>query len=154
MLGRPNPTLNEKEQALVNSAPEECLRQVVQRGAISLDQVTEELSPRAAAAVRNIVTGERLPAPPGERSFPDLPEELIRSFEQARGRSPTEADLEQMREFVRAQTEHAQEILAPYPQLQRLLDERALSGVEATAAAHAIDHILGRYLTGTRYAAP
>lgn len=154
MLGRPNPTLNEKEQALVNTAPEECLRQAVQRGAISLDQVTEELTPRAAAAVRNIVIGERLPAPSGERSFPDLPEDMIRSFEQARGCSPTEADLEQMREFVRMQAEQAREILAPYSQLRRLLDEQALSGFEATEAAHAIDHVLGRYLTGTRYAAP
>ena len=78
----------------------------------------------------------------------------MRNFEQARGHPPTEADLEQMRGFVRMQAEQAQVVLAPYPQLQRLLDERALSGVEATAAAHAIDHILGRYLTGTRYAAP
>lgn len=154
MLNSPNPTLNEEEAALLTSQPEECLRRVVQRGAISLDQVTEALSPRAAAAVRSIVTGERLPAPPGKRSFPDLPEELVRSFEQARGHPPAEADLERMREFERMQTEQAQKILAPYPQLQRLLGEQALSGAEATAAAHAIDHILGRYLTGTRYAAP
>jgi hypothetical protein len=154
MLGEPNPVLNEKVQALVGSAPEECLRQAVQRGVISLDQVTEDLSPHVAAAVRSIVTGERLPAPSGERSFLDLPEDLIRSFEQAREHPPTEADLEQMREFVRIQTEQTQEILAPYPRLQRLLDEQALSGAEATTAAHAIDHALGRYLTGTRYAAP
>lgn len=154
MLNSPNPALNEEEAALLTSQPEECLRRAVQRGAISLDGVTEDLSPRVAAAVRSIVTGERLPAPPGERSFPDLPEELIRSFEQTRGRSPAEADLERMREFERMQTEQAQKVLAPYPQLQRLLDEQALSGAEVTAAAHAIDHILGRYLTGTRYAAP
>ena len=154
MLNRPNPALNEEEAALLTPQPEECLRRAVQRGAISLDQVTEDLSPRVAAAVRSIVTGERLPAPPGERSFPDLPEELIRDFEQAQGHPPTEADLKRMREFVRTQTEQAQGILAPYPQLQRLIDEQALSGIEATAAAHAIDHILGRYLTGTRYAAP
>jgi hypothetical protein len=154
MLNSPNPALNEEEAALLTSQPEACLRQAVKRGAISLDQVTEELSPRVAAAVRSIVTGERLPAPTGERPFPDLPEELIRSFEQTRGRPPTEADLERMREFERMQTEQAQKVLAPYPQLQRLLGEQALSGAEATAAAHAIDHILGRYLTGTRYAAP
>ena len=154
MLNSPNPTLDKEEAALLTSQPEECLRRVVQRGAISLDQVTEELSPRVAAAVRSIVTGERLPALPDERSSTDLPEELIRSFEQARGHPPTEADMERMREFERMQTEQAQKVLPPYPQLQRLLDEQALSGAEATAAAHAIDHALGRYLTGTRYAAP
>jgi hypothetical protein len=148
MLNTPNPALNEEEAALLTPQPEECLRRAVQRGAISLDQVTEELSPRAAAAVRSIVTGERLPA------SPDMPKELIHQFEQARGHPPTEADLERMREFLRMQAEQAQAILTPYMHLQRLLDEQALSGTEATAAAHAIDHILGRYLTGTRYAAP
>ena len=148
MLNSPNPALNEEEAALLSSQPEECLRRAVQRGAISLDQATEELSPRVAAAVRSTVTGERLPA------SPELPEELLRSFEQARGHPPAESDLERMREFERMQTEQAQKILAPYPQLQRLLDEQTLNGAEATAAAHAIDHILGRYLTGTRYAAP
>jgi hypothetical protein len=116
--------------------------------------VPEAPSPRVAAAVRSIATGERLSAPPGKRSFPDLPEDLVRSFEQARGHPPAEADLARMREFERMQTEQAQKTLSPYPQLQRLLDEQALSRAEATAAAHAIDHILGRYLTGTRYAAP
>jgi hypothetical protein len=154
MPNSPNLVLNEEEAALLTSQPEECLRRAVQRGAISLDRVTEALSPRVAAAVRSIVTSERLPTPPSESSFPDLPEELIRSFEQTQGPPPTEVDLERMREFVRMQTVQAQEVLTPYPQLQRLLDEEALSGAEATAAAHAIDHILGRYLTGTRYAAP
>ena len=148
MLDTPNPALNEEETALLTSQPEECLRLAVQRGAILLDRVTEELSPRVAAAVRSIVTGERIPAPP------ELSEELIRQFEQARGHPPTEAELERMRDFERMQTEQAQKVLSPYPQLQRLLDEQALSGAEATAAAHAIDHALGRYLTGTRYAAP
>jgi hypothetical protein len=148
MLNNPNPVLNAEEVALLTPQPEECFRRAVQRGAITLDQVTEPLAPHVAAAVRSIVTGERLPA------SPELPEELIRQFEQARGHPPTEADLERMREFVRMQTEQAQKVLSPYPQLQRLLDEQALSGAEATAAAHAIDHALGRYLTGTRYAAP
>jgi hypothetical protein len=148
MLNSLNPALNEEEAALLTSQPEECLRRAVQRGAISLDQVPEALSPRVAAAVRSIVTGERLLTPP------NLPEELTRSFEQTRGHPPAEADMERMREFERMQAEQAQKVLAPYPQLQRLLDEQALSGAEATAAAHAIDHMLGRYLTGTRYAAP
>jgi hypothetical protein len=154
MLNTPNPALNEEEAALLAPQPEECLRRAVQRGAISLDQVTEGLAPHVAAAVRGIVTGERLPAPSAEGPFPDLPEDLIHSFEQARGHPPTAAELEQAREFVRMQTAQAQKSLAPYPQLQRLLEEQILDGGGAIAAANAIDHALGRYLTGTRYAAP
>jgi len=148
MLNNPNPVLNAEEVALLTPQPEECFRRAVQRGAITLDQVTEPLAPHVAAAVRSIVTGERLPA------SPDLPEELIRQFEQARGHPPTEADLEQMRGFVRAQTEQAQEILTSYPHLRHLLDEQLLTGGGAIAAVNAIDHILGRYLTGTLYAVP
>ena len=59
----PNPALNEEEQALLD--PEACLRRVVRRGALPLDQVTERLSPRVAAVVRCIATGERLPKLPG-----------------------------------------------------------------------------------------
>jgi hypothetical protein len=154
MLDTPNPVLNEEETALLTSQPEECLRLAVQRGAISLERVTEDLLPRVAAAVRSIVTGERLPVPPSESAPTDLPEELVRDFEQARGHPPTEADRERMREFIKMQMVIAPESLSPYPQLRRLLDEQALNEIEATAAAHAIDHILGRYLTGTRYAAP
>ena len=148
MVNNPNPTLNKEEVALLSPQPEECFRRSVQRGAISLDQVTGELAPHVAAAVRSVVTGERLPA------SPELPEELIHQFEQARGHPPTEADLEQMRGFVRAQTEQAQETLAPYPHLRHLLDEQMLTGGGAIAAANAIDRVLGRYLTGTLYAAP
>jgi hypothetical protein len=147
-VNNPNPVLNKDEVALLAPQPEECFRRAVRRGAISLDQVTETLAPHVAAAVRSVVTGERLPA------SPDLPEELLHQFEQARGHPPTEAELEQMRGFVRAQTEHAQETLTPYPHLRHLLDEQTLTGGGAIAAANAIDRVLGRYLTGTLYAAP
>lgn len=154
MLHSPNPALNGEEAALLTSQPEECLRRAVQRGAISLDQVTETLAPHVAAAVRSIVTRERFSAPLAQRSFPDLLEEMVLKFEQAKGHPPTEADLERMREFVRIQTARAQKILAPYPYLRRLLDEQVLDGGGAIEAANAIDRALGRYLTGTRYAAP
>jgi hypothetical protein len=35
-----------------------------------------------------------------------------------------------------------------------MLDQRFLTAEEAIEATHAIDHTLGRYLTGTRYAVP
>lgn len=71
MLHSPNPALNEEEQTLLDPDPEACLRHAVRRGALSLDQVTERLSPRAAAIVRCIVTGERLPELPGpEETYP------------------------------------------------------------------------------------
>jgi hypothetical protein len=148
MLNNPNPALNAEEAALLALHPEECFRRAVRRGAISLDRVTEELAPHVAAAVRSVATGERLPAPP------ELSEELIRKFEQARGHPPTKAELEQMCGFLRVQTEQAQEILTPYPHLRSLLDEHVLNGGGAIAAANVIDRVLGRYLTGTLYAAP
>lgn len=154
MLHSPNPALNEEEAALLAPQPEECLRRAVRRGAISLDQVTERLAPHVAAAVRSIVTGERLPAPASERSFPEPSEEQIRRFEQARGHPLDEADMERMREFERIQAARVQKSLALYPHLQRLLDEQILDGGGALEAANAIDRVLGRYLTGTRYAAP
>ena len=42
----------------------------------------------------------------------------------------------------------------PYPQLLELVEEETLSPDEALQAANQIDGLLGRYLTGTRYAAP
>jgi hypothetical protein len=148
MLSNPHPALNKEEIELLALQPEECFRRAVRRGAISLDQVTEPLSPHVAAAVRSIVTGERLPAPS------ELFEEMVRKFEQARGRPLTEAELEQIRGFMQMQEPHAQEMLAPYPHLRHLLDEQMLNGGGAIAAANAIDRVLGRYLTGTLYAAP
>ena len=148
MLNNPNPVLNEEEVALLSLQPEECFRRAVRRGAISLDQVTEELSPHVAAAVRSVITGERLPEPS------DLFEEMVYKFEQTRGHPPTEAEMEQIRGFMQMQVDHAQETLTPYPHLRHLLDEQMLNGGGAIAAANAIDRVLGRYLTGTLYAAP
>ena len=131
LSSNPNPALNEEEVALLELQPEECLRHAVQRGAISLDQVTEELAPRVAAAIRSVVTGER----PSSEST----EGQMRNFDQSQDHSsPT----------------LTQQELAPYPQLQGLLEAHVLDGAEAAAAAHAIDLALGRYLTGTKYATP
>jgi hypothetical protein len=64
LLDHPNPALNEEEVALLIHQPEECLRRAVQRGAISLDQVTEELAPHVAAACA---------ASSPENGFPNFP---------------------------------------------------------------------------------
>lgn len=140
MLNLPNPVLNKEELDLLNSAPEVCLRHVVQRGALSLDEVTAGLSPRVAAAVRFIATGERLAMPEGDAARalgadgPALP---------ATPEGPGDRE-----------EERASRTLSSHAQLVYLLDEQRLTPSEAMAAAHAIDHALGRYLTGTRYAAP
>jgi hypothetical protein len=125
MLREPNPTLNEKEQALVDSAPEKCLRQAVQRGALAPDSISTELSPRVAAVVHSIATGERVSLP--ERQNPSS---------------------------VTQDYEWTLSALDSFPQIVHLLSEQALTPDEAMEAAHAIDDILGRYLTGTKYAAP
>jgi len=124
MPDTPNPALNEEERALLNTAPEECLRYAVRRGALPLDQIVERLSPRVAAVVRSVATGERLPEPTEREETSQPPPAGKRS------------DL-----FV-------------YPQLQRIVDEGILTLAEAFEAAHAVDHALGRYMTGTKYAAP
>ena len=53
---RPSPILNDEEQELLNDAPEECLRHVIEREALPLDLITASLSPRVAAAVRSIAS--------------------------------------------------------------------------------------------------
>jgi hypothetical protein len=132
MLHNPNPTLSEKEQELLHTAPEECLSRAVQRGGLALDEM-EALSPRVAAVVRSIATGERLTLPgPGSSAERDLPSVLPSGREH----------------------EWALTTLAEFPQLSRLLSDHVISADEAMQTAHAIDRILGRYLTGTRYAAP
>jgi hypothetical protein len=88
--------------------------------------------------VRSIATGERLAA--GEAA-PELSRDFL---EQDRKRA----------EFDAMQSEWVAGQLASHPQLASMLEERTLTPEEAMAAAHAIDHTLGRYLTGTRYAAP
>ena len=154
LLRDPNPVLNEEEVALLELQPEECFRRAVQRGVLALDQVIEDLAPRVAAAVQSVITGERVPAPPADEPSPDLTEEQIRDLARAQGHPPTAAELERAREFAKMQTALAKEYLAPYPQFQGLLEAHILNRDEATAAAHAIDLALGRYLTGTKYAAP
>ena len=60
-----NRNLNEEERALCYTAPEECLRRLIGRGGLALDEVTLSLPPHVAAAVRVIASGERL-TPAGE----------------------------------------------------------------------------------------
>ena len=50
--------------------------------------------------------------------------------------------------------EAAQRALSSHRELTRLLEQRILPPDDALKVAHAIDRILGRYLTGTRYAVP
>jgi hypothetical protein len=45
-------------------------------------------------------------------------------------------------------------MLGSHPYLTHLLDEQVLQPGEAMDVAHVIDDLLGRYMTGTRYAAP
>ena len=181
-LNYPNPILNEEELDLLGDAPEDCLRHVVQRGALSLDHVTEGLSPRVTAVLRSIVTGERSPALPAEGSEPEWsvagrneqpsrqrqettgppPQHaglgyMLVQMQQAMGHPPTEAQGKQ------AQTATDQGVEGPplmrdqltaHPQILDMVDRRVLTSQEAWQAVHAIDRILGRYLTGTLYAAP
>ena len=142
MLHLPNPVLNEEELELLGDAPEACLRQAVGRGALSLDEVTADLSPRAADAVRRIATGERLDAPGSG---------LARGLGAAEPAPPLALDAEGRGDW---EEEWALRTLSSHAQLAQLVDEQRLTPAEAMAAAHAIDHALGRYLTGTRYAAP
>jgi hypothetical protein len=44
--------------------------------------------------------------------------------------------------------------LAAHPQILDMVDRQILTPQEAWQAVHAIDMALGRYLTGTLYAAP
>lgn len=125
MLGEPSPALNEKERALVDSAPEECFRQAVQRGALTVDEMSSVLSPRVAAVVHSIATGERVSLP--ERQGPST---------------------------ATQDYEWTLNVLADFSQIAYLLKEQTLTPDEAMEAAHAIDKILGRYMTGTKYAAP
>jgi hypothetical protein len=147
MLGEPNPVLNEKEQALVDSAPEECLRHAVQRGALALDEISAKLSPRVIAVVQSIATGERLSLPEPGINLQGVSAGggRSRSLQPSGGQEPSA----EAQEY-----EWTLDVLTSFPQIAHLLSEQALTPSEAMEAAHTIDHILGRYLTGTRYAAP
>jgi len=137
MLHTPHPDLNEEERALLPDAPEQTLRRAVQRGALSLDPVMEQLPPRAAAVVRNMIIGER---PPMERGLPTPESEPA-------GR----VEAEEL-QTLRGQTTYR--ALSAWPSLQRAVDEGTLTVAEALELARTVDHTLGRYTTGTRYAAP
>jgi hypothetical protein len=136
----PNLILNEEELDLLDGHPEECLRHAVQRNAIQLDLATQSLSPRLSAIVQRIATGERLTASSQENV-------ISRSLDLS---DATDQERQQQ-ELVAAST---RAMLANHPTLTHMLDEQALTPAEAMEAAHAIDHVLGRYLTGARYAVP
>lgn len=143
----PDPMLNEEEVALLDAEPERCLRQVVDRGAIAVEDVTADLPPHLALVLRSIAAGERLPDPsavemrstPGEAHPAAVEEEPPPDVPET---------------YVFQQREWASRILEPFPTLQEALEQGILSPDEAIGAAHTIDGFLGRYPTGTRYAAP
>jgi hypothetical protein len=153
-----NPTfeLEDGEANLLENAPEILLQRAVARNAVSLDRIAADLPPRSAAAVRAIATGERVDSP--EEDVVSLDEEepdLFESEESSAAEQPginesAARDLEarDVAEWVKGT------LSQPYPQLLEFLDQDFLSAVEALRAAHQIDGLLGRYLTGTRYAAP
>lgn len=146
MIRRPNPVLDKEEQALLFKAPETCFQRAIGRGALSLEEVTARLPSHIATAVRSVAIGERLSMP--ERG-PDAGE--FSAGSPARALPPSE---EQKPDKAGREYEWTLKALSEFPQLARLLGERVLTPDEAMQAAHAIDGILGRYLTGTRYAAP
>jgi hypothetical protein len=148
MRHQPNPVLNEKERKLLESEPEECFRHAVRRGAISLDEATTHLPPHIAAVVRCIATGER-PGGDAVRSAAHAPAVARNVATRGQFDAPTPPQPLDSRE-----RQSAQKSLAVHPQLAQMLNERALTADEALQAAHAMDDLLGRYPTGTRYAAP
>ena len=137
---KPGLALDRKEQTLRDPDPEACMRHAIRRGALSLDEVTASLSPRIAAALRSVAAGERPPtsSPIAARTGP--------AGESASG-DPRPA--EQLDELAATRR-----MLGSHPHLTHLLDEQILQPGEAMGVAHVIDDLLGRYMTGTRYAAP
>jgi hypothetical protein len=177
MFHAPHPDLNEEERALLGVAPEQCLRRAVQRGALSLDHITEQLTPRAAAVVRSMVTEERSPAPnvspthvPNAQETQPVeplsmgaalrrivigdrePESSVEEVSSPSGDSS--ADRAEPEEAHNARWRATYEGLDVWPSLQHAVDEGTVNVYEAMAIAQTIDHTLGRYTTGTRYAAP
>ncbi|MGD2148206.1 MAG: hypothetical protein PVH41_16060 [Anaerolineae bacterium] len=137
---RPRLVLDQKEQALRDLDPEACLRHAIRRGALSLDEVTASLPPRIAAALRSVAAGERPP------SYSPIAARTDPAGESATG-GPRPA--EQLEELAATRR-----MLGSHPYLTHLLDEQVLQPGEAMDVAHVIDDLLGRYMTGTRYAAP
>jgi hypothetical protein len=159
MLRPPNPILNEEELALLNDAPEMCLRQAVRRGALSLDEITADLSPRVATAVRRVAASERpavrsVPQAPSRDPGPGLGEQLFRALKGDDDAAAPSAPPSAPEGPGGREAEWIRRAISPYGELADMLDKESLTPSEAMAAAHAIDHALGRYLTGTRYAAP
>jgi hypothetical protein len=140
MGGETRLVLDEEEQALRDSDPEDCFRHAVRRGALALDEVTASLPPRIAAALDSIAAGERPPAP--------VPR-VARGLDVQEKRPDKPQPIGQVSELA-----SARRMLTVHPQLTHMLDEQILGPDEALEAAHALDHLLGRYMTGTRYAAP
>ena len=138
MWVHPNPALNDEEREMVADKPERCMRQAFQRGALSLDEVTAGLAPHVAAVVRSVATGERL-----------------RATVEPASRLPGAADDQAASGHATVESaEWPRSALSSYTELTRLVDQWLLSASDALEVAWAIDHILGRYLTGTRYAVP
>jgi hypothetical protein len=177
MFHTPHPDLKEEERALLGTAPEACLRSAVQRGVVSLDQITKHLLPHAAAVVRSIAAEERLRAPDPSQAAPSSPPETrprkplslgaalhgIFTGERAPDSSgekassppettPTDQPAVATARDARWRAEY--ESLGVWPGLQRAVDEGMLTASEALGVANAIDRSLGRYMTGTLYAAP
>ena len=140
MSSEPALALDQEEQALRDLDPEACLRRVIGRGAVSLDEVTASLSPHIAAALRSVVAGER-PAAPGPSLARAVP-----TTEHPPGDSRPPEETEELAATRR--------MLGSHPHLTYLLDQQILEPGEAMHVAHTIDDLLGRYMTGTRYAAP
>ena len=155
MLHNPSFDLENGEWDLLDSAPEVLLRRAVARNAVSLDRIAADLPPRSAAAVRAIATGERSSLlAEDEISFleePPMFEFGVAAGDDRPASDEGAADDQGPRDaagWIR------QTLSQPYPQLLELVDQDALSPEEALRAAHQIDGLLGRYITGTRYAAP
>jgi hypothetical protein len=104
-------------------------------------QETRPGKPRSlGAALHSIAAGERVPESSGE-------EELSLS----ENGSAQQPEREVLRD-VRWQASY--ESLAAWPGLQSAVDEGILTAGEALGVANTIDRTLGRYMTGTLYAAP
>jgi hypothetical protein len=155
MLHNPSFELENGEWDLLDNAPEVLLRRAVDRNAVSLDRLAADLPPRSAAAVRAIAAGER-PSFPEEEEIEFLEEPAMFEFgvaaQEDRSRSG-ERDAGDQGAWDEAGWIR-QTLSQPYPQLLQLVDQEALSPEEAMQAANQIDGLLGRYFTGTRYAAP
>jgi hypothetical protein len=155
MLHLPTFELENGEADLLDNAPELLLRRAVARNAVSLDRIAVDLPPRSAAAVRAIAAGERS-ALLEEDEIPFLEEPTMFEFGVAAEEDQTSADARELGDQIPQDADDwiRRTLSQPYPQLLELVDEDALSPDEAMQAAHQIDGLLGRYLTGMRYAAP